>query len=92
MEKYFKDKYFIAFYDGRDEYLVTTFNNIYEIIEYIRKKRNEDISYNKIYFAIYHAIKNGGTTTILDGRKLYVHIYEVDDEEDEKDEICKNSI
>ncbi len=84
MEKYFKDKYFIAFYDERNEYLVTTFNNIYEVIKYIKKKKNINVTYNKVYFAIYHALKNNGTTTILDGRKLYVYIYEADDCEEEK--------
>lgn len=82
MAKYFKDKYFIAFYDSRDEYIVTTFNNVNEIVKYIKEHSNIEVPSNKVYFAIYHAIKNGGTTTILDGRKLYVYLFE-NEEEDE---------
>lgn len=83
MEKYFRGKYFIAFYDSNDEYIVTTFNNIHEICEHIKERRKVKMPENKIYFAVYHAIKNGGTTTILDGRKLYVHLFEIDEEEKE---------
>lgn len=79
MEHYFRNKYLIAFYDERDEYLVNIFDNIWQISKYIEKKYKIEIPESKIYFAIYNAIRNEGTTSILGNRKLYVHLIDIKD-------------
>ena len=53
--KYYKGAFFIVFYDKTDEYLLYMFDNVREILEYMKKpvtRTNINIINNELYRAL----------------------------------------
>lgn len=53
--KYYKGSFFIVFYDKTDEYLLYIFDNVREILEYMKKpitRQNVNVINNELYRAL----------------------------------------
>lgn len=76
-----KKKSFLALYDKDDEWLITTFNNVADMLKY---KGLEVTSKNKAYLTqqIYYILKNQNGYTTIFGKPMYIHIIKDDDEEE----------
>lgn len=80
-EKFYKNKYFIVFYDKDDENFLYLFNNVHEILKFQNKEINHQ-NVNLINVEIYRALKREGNfCKFLTGEIMVIHIYDVDDEE-----------
>ena len=76
-----KKKSFLALYDKDDEWLITTFNNVADMLKY---KGLEITPKNKAYLTqqIYYILKNQNGYTTIFGEPMYIHIIKDDDEEE----------
>lgn len=80
-EKFYKNKYFIVFYDKDDENFLYLFNNVHEILKFQNKEINHQ-NVNLINVEIYRALKREGNfCKFLTGETMVIHIYDVEDEE-----------
>ena len=76
-----KKRSFLALYDKDDEWLITTFNNVADMLKY---KGLEVTSKNKAYLTqqIYYILKNQNGYTTIFGKPMYIHIINDDEEEE----------
>ena len=82
--KYYKGKYFIAFYDKTDEQFLYIFNNVKEILKFKNKEINR-ININLMNVELYRALNSEyHFTRCLTGEVMRVHIINI--EEDEENE------
>ena len=79
-EKFYKNKYFIVFYDKDDEEFLYTFNNVHEILKFQNKEINHQ-NVNLINVEIYRGLKRkGNLCKFLTGETMTIHIYDVDED------------
>lgn len=76
-----KKRSFLALYDEEDEWLITTFNNVADMLKY---KGLEVTSKNKAHLTqqIYYILKNQNGYTTIFGKPRYIHIINDDEEEE----------
>lgn len=79
--KYYKGKYFIAFYDYYSDQLYQTFNNVKEIVEYKGREMNKQ-NINEMNVLLGRVLMQKEPTMFLDGKKCRVFIFDVEEEED----------
>lgn len=83
-ERYYKNKYIIAFYDAADEWLVVTFDNIPQICEYKRKELTPN-NLNLISVEVSRAKSRlNGTTRMLTGELMHIHLINAYDDDEEE--------
>ena len=80
---YYKNHYFIAFYDKDDETLVYMFNNIYEVARELGVEPTKK-NMNRISVDIFRSVRRWNHhTNLFRGRCLRVYIIDIrDDKED----------
>ena len=82
--KYYKNKYFIVFYDKTDENLQYIFNNVKDILKFKNKEINKQ-NINLLNVELYRALNSEfHFTRCLNGEVMRVYIINV--EEDEENE------
>lgn len=76
---FYKRRYYIAFYDNKDEFLVIMFNNTKQICLYKNKEVNQ-INLNLTNVELYRALKRkDNSTRMLDGSLMHVHLIDVEE-------------
>lgn len=77
--KFYKNKYFIVFYDETDENFVASFNNIQEICAY-KNKEITSINMNLVSVELYRALRRpDNMTRMLDNSVMHVHLIDIKD-------------
>lgn len=70
----YKRKYYIAFYDNNDEFIVIMFNNIKQICQYKNRELTQ-INITLTHVELYRALKRkDNSTRMLDGSLMHVHL------------------
>lgn len=82
-KSYYKNHYFIAFYDRDDETLLYMFNNVYEVAKALGVEPTKN-NINKISVDIFRSLRRDNhQTNLFRGRCLRVYIIDIrDDKED----------
>lgn len=77
--EYYKGRYYIAFYDATDEFVITVFNNVKQICVYKNRELNKD-NINLTHVELYRALKKAECSTrMLDGSLMHIHLIDVKD-------------
>lgn len=80
--KYYKNKYFIVFYDEDGEFIEYMFDNIYEILKFQKKP----ITKSNVYLLrteIYRALKSKNhVVRFLNGKKMVLDIVDMNFDEE----------
>lgn len=76
-QQLYKGHYFIVFYDASDRYLKYMFDNVRDILKYMKKEVNR-INVNLINVELYRALKRDThLTRLLNGELLKVYIIDI---------------
>ena len=80
---FYKGKYFIVFYAEDNDTFVEYFDSIREICNY-KKLEMTLQNLNVIQVELYRALRRDDhSTTMLNGKKMYVYLIDVEDDEDD---------
>lgn len=82
---FFKGRYFIVFYAEDNDTFVEYFDNIKEICKYKQLELTPQ-NLNLVQVELYRALRRDDhSTKMLNGRKMYVYLIDVEDDDDDLD-------
>ena len=83
MARYYKNKYYIVFYDESDEVFLHIFDNVREILKYQGRECTRQ-NVNLVNVELYRALKSEShITKFLDNTKTRVYIIDREENDDE---------
>lgn len=85
--KYYKDKYFLVFYDKADEELLYLFDNVNQLCDHLKLERTRR-NVNNLNVRLFHALRSETHFFRMSAHETCrVYMISVDDEEDDENQM-----